>query len=262
MKALGRALRVDLRRSVCSLLFFFTVLLLFAWLVFNSGEYLNSEMYRRTNCMAEILNYTLTGTLTLAELVLAIAAVTYGWSYSRDRACGFFSQAVARVGTPAYSVARAVSVALSAFLAGVVALGLYLLFLTTLHLPGPNPNGLGNRIAYLELVSEGRSGLYFMIRILIVGLTCSFAAEFGLMVTAFCPNAYMALLSPVLLYYFQEVLGLLIHMPPKWFLVRVMFGQTHEDPIQSFWWAASYLVLGTVLFGVAFCRRIRKEQES
>ena len=142
--ALGRALRVDLRRSVCAPLFFFTVLLLFSWLVFNSGKYLNSEMYRRTNCMAEILNYTLTGTLTLAELVLAIAAVTYGWSYSRDRACGFFSQAVARVGTPAYSVARAVSVALSAFLAGVVALGLYLLFLTTLHvravLRDPDPH--------------------------------------------------------------------------------------------------------------------------
>lgn len=261
MRALCRALRVDLRRGVCSRLFLLTVVLLLAWLISNNGENLTSQMSRRTVSVAEMLNHTLIGKVSLVELVLAIASVAYGWSYCHDRACGFFPQVVARVGMPAYSRARAVTVAASAFLAGVIALGLYLLYLTALHLPKPDLQTVGGH-AYLDLVAQGRSGLYFAVRIIILGLTCSFAAEFGLMVTAFCPNAYMAILSPVMLYYLQQMLGMVIRMDSKWYLLRVMFGQTYDDAIQSFLWAVGYLTIGTALCGLIFCRRLRKEQVS
>ena len=98
MRALGRALRVDLHRSVCSRPFFVTVALLFTWLVANCGQHLTSQMSRRVLSAAEMLNYTLTGTLSLVELVLAIAAVAYAWSYCHDRSSGFFLQAVERWG--------------------------------------------------------------------------------------------------------------------------------------------------------------------
>ena len=115
MRALGRALRVDLHRSVCSRPFFVTVALLFTWLVANCGRHLTSQTSRRVLSAAEMLNYTLTGTLSLVELVLAIAAVAYAWSYCHDRSSGFFLQAVERVGLPAYGAARAIAVAVSAF---------------------------------------------------------------------------------------------------------------------------------------------------
>lgn len=105
MRALGRALRVDLHRSVCSRPFFVTVALLFTWLVANCGRHLTSQTSRRVLSAAEMLNYTLTGTLSLVELVLAIAAVAYAWSYCHDRSSGFFLQAVERVGLPAYGAA-------------------------------------------------------------------------------------------------------------------------------------------------------------
>ena len=70
MRALGRALRVDLHRSVCSRPFFVTVALLFTWLVANCGRHLTSQTSRRVLSAAEMLNYTLTGTLSLVELVL------------------------------------------------------------------------------------------------------------------------------------------------------------------------------------------------
>lgn len=89
MRALGRALRVDLHRSVCSRPFFVTVALLFTWLVANCGRHLTSQTSRRVLSAAEMLNYTLTGTLSLVELVLAIAAVAYAWSYCHDRSSGF-----------------------------------------------------------------------------------------------------------------------------------------------------------------------------
>ncbi len=77
---------------------FVTVALLFTWLVANCGQHLTSQMSRRVLSAAEMLNYTLTGTLSLVELVLAIAAVAYAWSYCHDRSSGFFLQAVERWG--------------------------------------------------------------------------------------------------------------------------------------------------------------------
>ena len=262
MRALGRALRVDLHRSVCSRPFFVTVALLFTWLVANCGQHLTSQMSRRVLSAAEMLNYTLTGTLSLVELVLAIAAVAYAWSYCHDRSSGFFLQAVERVGLPAYGAARAIAVAVSAFLAAVAALAAFLLLLAALRLPEPDLHDLRDGIAYLDLVARGKPMLYFTVRIVIIGLACSFAAEFGLMVTAFFPNAYVAILSPTLLYYLQESLVKLIHMETRWYLVRVIFGQTYDDEMKSFYWAVGYLSVATILCGWAFCRRMRKEQVS
>ena len=77
MRALGRALRVDLHRSVCSRPFFVTVALLFTWLVANCGQHLTSQMSRRVLSAAEMLNYTLTGTLSLP-----VKASTTTYTYS------------------------------------------------------------------------------------------------------------------------------------------------------------------------------------
>ncbi|MFR0734729.1 MAG: hypothetical protein ACLSHU_11595 [Oscillospiraceae bacterium] len=167
-----------------------------------------------------------------------------------------------RVGLPAHGAARAIAVAVSAFLAAVAALAAFLLLLAALRLPEPDLHDLRDGIAYLDLVARGKPMLYFTVRIVIIGLACSFAAEFGLMVTAFFPNAYVAILSPILLYYLQEILGKLIHMEIRWYLVRVIFGQTYDNEMESFYWAVGYLTVATILCGWAFCRRMRKEQVS
>ena len=180
----------------------------------------------------------------------------------QDFADIFFLQAVERVGLPAYGAARAIAVAVSAFLAAVAALAAFLLLLAALRLPEPDLHDLRDGIAYLDLVARGKPMLYFTVRIVIIGLACSFAAEFGLMVTAFFPNAYVAILSPILLYYLQEILGKLIHMEIRWYLVRVIFGQTYDNEMESFYWAVGYLTVATILCGWAFCRRMRKEQVS
>ena len=245
MRALGRALRADLHRCA-SFLHFVTVVALFTWLRTNCGRHLTSQTSRRVLSAAEMLNYTLTGTLSLVELVLAIAAVAYAWSYCHDRSSGFFLQAVERVGLPAYGAARAIAVAVSAFLAAVAALAAFLLLLAALRLPEPDLHDLRDGIAYLDLVARGKPMLYFTVRIVIIGLACSFAAEFGLMVTAFFPNAYVAILSPILLYYLQEILWKLIHMEIRWYLVRVIFGQTYDNEMESFYWAVGYLTVATI----------------
>ena len=116
MKALGRALGVDLRRSVLSGAFLLTVVLMLAWMCFNSAHYLfNPIRWGQISAAKMLFNATCTS-LGLAPLLFAIATVPYAWSFLQDRESGFENQAMERVGFWAYGFAKILSVALSAFL--------------------------------------------------------------------------------------------------------------------------------------------------
>lgn len=85
MKALGRALRVDLRRSVLSGAFLLTVVLMLAWMCFNSAHYLfNPIRWGQISAAKMLFNATCTS-LGLAPLLFAIATVPYAWSFLQDR---------------------------------------------------------------------------------------------------------------------------------------------------------------------------------
>ena len=125
MRALGRALGVDLRRSLLSGAFFLTVALMLAWMCFNSAHYLfNPAMWSQISAPKMLFIATCTS-LGLAPLLFAIATVPYAWSFLQDRESGFENQAVERVGFWAYGFAKVLSVALSAFLAAAVSIGLF-----------------------------------------------------------------------------------------------------------------------------------------
>lgn len=69
MKALGRALRVDLRRSVLSGAFLLTVVLMLAWMCFNSAHYLfNPIRWGQISAAKMLFNATCTS-LGLAPLL-------------------------------------------------------------------------------------------------------------------------------------------------------------------------------------------------
>lgn len=84
MRALGRALGVDLRRSLLSGAFFLTVALMLAWMCFNSAHYLfNPAMWSQISAPKMLFNATCTS-LGLAPLLFAIATVPYAWSFLQD----------------------------------------------------------------------------------------------------------------------------------------------------------------------------------
>lgn len=265
MRALGRALRVDLRRSVLSGAFLLTVALMLAWMCFNSAHYLfNPDRWSQVSAPKMLFNATCTS-LGLAPLLFAIATVPYAWSFLQDRESGFENQAVERVGFWAYGFSKVLSVALSAFLAAAVAIGLFAVALSFLGLPETHRSAEGEG-GYLAFAASGHAVGYYLARITVTGLSCSLASVFGLMMTAMIPNVFVGLLAPLVGYYLYTVVHMIlclithsVWISRAFSLSGVLFDQTFESPGFSLLWASVLLLTMTALCAKGFLGRLRKE---
>ncbi len=260
VKALGRALGVDLRRALLSKRFLLTVVLLLLWQFLNcSGNILSAYWWSQTS-IVYALDYAISNQEVLADLLLPLAAIPYAWSFLQDRESGFELQAVERVGIRAYGLAKLLSVGVAAFLAVAVAMSLFLAGLYVMGMETLPWHPLNNN-QYYAIASAGHVSLFYLVRITVAGLTGSLAAVFALTVSAFLSNAYVALLAPLLGFYTSQVLhSLLIPRLSAFRLDFVFFCQPIAGSASfSFLWSAVYLLTLTALCARLFLWRLRKE---
>lgn len=254
------ALKIDLKRSMLAPSFMLSVCIIFLWLVLNSLEDITGERNSSWFRVEYILNLATTGFDRFTNLLLVIAATAYAWSYCQDKDSGFMEQVVGRVGLRTYAVSKVAATALSAFFASVIAMGLFTGFLYIWLGQEMPMDHLGN-IAYLNTAGAGKTGLYYFYRFTVTGISCSLGAVFGLMVTAFIPNVYMAFLTPLMAFYVYEIFVSIFHIMPRWLSLDVlMFAQVWEDDVSSFLAAVVELPVLIALCGWIFCRRLRKER--
>lgn len=259
MKPLTRALKVDLRRSVCSETFLLSIGAVLAWLLLGCLKMLLDPRLRRGYSAEMVLAITTTDNFGFMTLILAISAISFAWSYCQDKDSGFLEQTVQRVGTLPYSVSRVIATVLSAFLGTVIALGLFTGFLFTQFRGEGGTQNIG--WPYMATAAEGKRGLFLFYRFTLTGLTSAVAAVFGLMTTAYLPNVYLAFLSPLIAYEFYNIIFHILRIKIKWLsLGGMMFGCLGENDASSFFIGAAGLLALTALFGFLFCRKLRKEQ--
>ena len=260
MRKLSKALRVDLLRSVFSRFFLLSIGLMLAWLMLCGWTYYTSDYAIRYGSVQLLLNDTLIEGSGFLYLLPAVAASGYGWSYCTDYNSKFSLEAQSRVGMWAYSVSKVISVALAAFLASALAMGIYVLFLCTLGMKPPVREDAWGVVAYMGLVAKGQDLLYYLARFLITGLTCSFWAVTALTASAYIPNRYVILFVPVILRYGADVLASMFPLPRIISIGLITVAQPFDDDILSLLWSVEYLLLLIVLCGWLFCRRLRKER--
>lgn len=265
-----RALYVDLRRAVVSSRFLLAVGMMLAWMLGNSVTNIVIYDFLYVFGIPCTFEQAMVGKDGLGMIVLAMATVPYATGYLTDRESGFDYNAIKRVGMTAYAVAKVIAVALSAFLAMVSAAGLFLAglcFSGAGHIAPGNGEYLNG--AYYDLVVLVGPWFYYLVRIIVSGFTASLASVFSLYVTTLIPNAYVALLSPLIGYYaynsiFLGVVSSLTKRAPflKLFsLESVMTFLVNQNNVGfSFVWAVVLLLTMTALCGRGFILRLRKEQ--
>ena len=258
MRAFGRALRVDLRRAILAKSFFLAILLFLAWQFLNCTGIMPSTFFWSNSSIVYVLAYALTDGAAFAVQLLPIGAVPYAWSFLQDRESGFETQAVERVGARAYGVAKVVSTGLSAFLAAAVAI---VLFIAILYLGGMAefPHHPLDNSLYYSLATEFGVLPYYLAHIVLAGLGAALAAVFALTVSAFVHNAYVALLSPLLVFYAYQILLGFIPNSRLFSLDSILFGQPLPNAGLSLLWAVVYLLTLMALCGRLFLWRIKKE---
>lgn len=130
-------------------------------MILNGREFWANE-YLQTYLHPEyVLNWSTTGIDRPTYLLLVIATISYAWSYCLDKDSGYLEQVVGRVGIRAYSVSKAIATAVSAFLACIIAMAIYTIFLYS-YFQGQDPIGALSGVAYLDTAGAGKTGLYFL----------------------------------------------------------------------------------------------------
>ena len=266
MKKIVRAIRVDIARALFSGRFLLSIILLLGWMLFNSSHYLFDESLRADLSAANILHYATTDSVNLALLLLPIATIPYSGSYNLDYDSNFLNQAIGRVGLRAYSFSKFFVTALSSFLSAIISMVIFLFILYLLgfkFLACTIDTG-----GYTILAVKGLPILYYFVRFMITGLTCSLAAVFSLMISAYVSNSYVCLMAPLVGYYLSVILlSILMDIfPALWSLLSLFnlsynfFYQLSDDFLTfSITWTIVYLTTLTALFGICFNWRLRRE---
>lgn len=262
--AFWRTMRVELIRAVFSSRFLLGILMMLAWMMLNAAESVRSYDRAVFAGVVQLIRLGLDGLQSTGPVFLAISTVPYTFSYLAEKECGFNKQIIERVGMPTYGICKVAACGMSAFLMGVSALVLYIAILSAAGIP--------HTVRYDEVkgtyaaiaVTMG-SGWYYCMKLWHVGLVCSQAAVFSLMVLSFIPNSYVGFLAPLIGYYMADcILTLLTRIVsgPLWSLVSPMqlfWGQPLPDIVPSFLWTLFVLIMLIVFFGICFFIRLRKE---
>lgn len=256
-----RAVKVECKRAVFSSTFCSAVLLLLAWQYANTLHALPNRVFWMQADIVTTFNTAVSAVESMGRLLLPIAAVIYSWSGELDKQSGFKTAAAQRVGVRAYGVAKVVAVALSAFLAVVLAEMLLVMVLAAMGMPALPRYPLDNT-QYLLLAQRSVVG-FILVRQMISGMAACLSAVFALMAGAFLHNRLAAMLTPLLGYYFWDVIGSILNIHFQgYYMEIVLFLQPFQDPVFSAIWAVVYTLTLTVLCGRAYCRKLEMEERA
>lgn len=264
MKIYRCTLKMELHRAVYSRRFLLSVIMLFMWMLLNAAEAVKSYDHAVFAGVTQLVRLGLDGHQSTGPVLLAISTIPYSVSYLTEKDCGFGQQVIGRVGIRTYGISKVIASAVSAFLMGAAAVTIFIAVLSFVGVPHIVRYD-EVKDTYAAIVVTMGSGWYYALKALHVGLVCSQAAVFSLMILAWIPNAYVGFLSPMIGYYLADcILTLLTRIVsgPLWSLVSPMqlfFGQPLANIGFSFLWTLFVLIGLTVSFGRCFLLRLRKE---
>ena len=251
----------DLGRSVCSLRFLFGIFSILIWMIVNIGyEFLYYD-YALESGSVYLLRMALDGS-NMGPVLLVIATIPYATTFLSEEECGFQMEMIKRTGIYRYCISKVIATILSAFLLAAASILLFLVLLTFLHIPHVLPDE-SMAIYYEELCITKGVGWYYGLKIILTGLVCSLSAIFTLFISGYIPNAYAAILSPMIGYYlWNSILSLFSPLLPAsiiWQMIsplNLFFAQVWlGNSLLSFLWTALFLTLLTAFLGIHFVRK-------
>ncbi len=261
------ALRLEMKRSVCSIRFLLGAAMMLLLMCTNAAEAVGTYDHAVFAGVPVLIRFGINGDYATAPILLAISALPYSFSYLSEKECGFAKTYISRVGSTAYGVCKAISTAFSAFLMGAAALGAYILILTLMGIPhSVRYDEVVNTYAVLSAVKS--PPWYYAIMLLKIGTVCSQAAMFALLVMSKIPNTYVGFLSPMIGYHaascVNSILSRFLLNSFFWGLVspfNIFFGESvTADPVFSYLWSMSMLIGMALFFGFSFVIQVEKER--
>lgn len=255
MIKIWRTLQVDLQRAFCSMNFFLAVLAMFVFLIINTGK----EMVFAEDVL---YLYTVANFQSFAIMYVLVAALPYAASFCADWNNQFIRPLLIRISWKSYTISKVTVCALSS--AAAVALGefLYIIFFCVQYpLVDPQGNMFENstQLSYGFLLLEGHYITYFFCHILILATAAVFFSVLALSISAYLPNVFVTMASPVIAYYFLISLSYNLGLPGWLDFNAIIKGDAcMSSPLLSILYTLCCIVLSSVFLGCLFARRLKR----
>lgn len=138
------------------------------------------------------------------KLAVIFAAIPFTSNFADEWKHNITTNCITRKGIKKYAVSNVLLCAITAFIAVFIGIMLYMLTASCFSdFDRPDQN-IYEGYPYCELLNDGPRWLYPVIRIFIFSVSCSMWCVMGLMMSAFIPNKYVAICSPVVASYVVE----------------------------------------------------------
>lgn len=258
------ALKLELQRAVCSARFLMSIAMILVWMMMNAAEAVKSYDHAIFAGVTQLIRLGLDGHQSTGPVLLAISAIPYSLTFLTEKECGFQQQVMERIGVTTYGICKVISTGISAFLLGVASLWVFVGILSVFEIPHIVRYDEVNN-TYAAIVITMGPCWYYAVKAFHVGLVCSQAALFSLMIMAWIPNAYVGFISPLIGYYVADCIYNLIGQlvdSPLWHLFSPMllfFGQPLPDAVFSYFWTVMSLLVLAICFGIRFLIQLGKE---
>lgn len=138
------------------------------------------------------------------KVTVVFAALPFTANFADEWKNNVTTDCITRKGVKKYAFSNVLMCAITSFLALFLGILLYMLvtsFFSDFDRPG---NGIESGFPYCELLNGGLRWLYPIVRVFIFSVSGAMWCVMGLMISAFIPNKYVAVCSPVVASYVVE----------------------------------------------------------
>lgn len=190
------------------------------------GSFHNPHIYDEysTTCVHYfIFNSFSFGGVFMNYFSCLLAAVPYAANYSLEKQGGMVIYKISRCGGKNYAFSKLLTASLSG---GAVMLlgGLIFIFALSTYLPLVTPNELLTHqvFPYFKELSSGSGLSYFIIILYLASLSGALWASVGMCISAYLPNPYVAVCSPMIIRFSLVEVGRLARIPDAFRLDRLI----------------------------------------
>lgn len=224
-------------------------------------------------CMLDYFGYKLDSVVYLFELTAnigkftvlmpSVACLGYVCGYAADVRSGYIKFERLRTNLMSYCVSKCIAAYISAVCAvalGMICFTAILMLMGAPFIDDDTIKMLGNSKTMRLLIGEGRSGLFWAIKVFFRAISCGAYAMLGLMLSAFIPNVFILRVMPFIVVNISKYVMLAILHTNFSIYTLEYNGYDMEGVALNFIATTATFLMLALLFAAIFCVTARRRQ--
>ncbi|MGL5694187.1 MAG: hypothetical protein ACRCXA_08920 [Peptostreptococcaceae bacterium] len=255
-------IRSDIERCLTSKWFYISIIGIIA--VYFLGDW-GDLKYHSSNYDALTFISVSSAIGCLSELTILLSAIPFAMSFCEDLSHNYIKSSLIRGNILKYSISKIITCITSSIL--VVLIGKFLLiFALSFVIPLVNPNSLNyesfSSEVYGFLLVNKNYILYFFIMFLFGAILCSIFSLIGLIITTKLPNKFLAITSPIVIYFLLFQIGISSDIPGHLKVYNIMKGHLNlGGPINTLIYIIGVAMVSYIIGGYMFYKGVKKNVE-